>query len=104
MQQVIKPWSNVILISNPPEETTEQGVILSGGQDDADPNKRPDKGIVVAVGKPREVKDKLPFPVEPGDMIFFQRYTKNPVTHQGKQYNFVEFRTIMGVVKKEDLK
>lgn len=99
----IKPWSDVVLVSNPPEEKTEQGVILSAGQSDTDPNKRPDKGIVVAVGKPSEPKNKLPMELIPGDMVMFERYTKNPITHNGKEYNFVRFRTIMGVVKKKDL-
>lgn len=104
MKQTIKPWSDTVLVSNPPEEKTEQGVILNAGSDSTDPNKRPDKGIVVAVGKPSEAKNKLPIPLEAGDMIMFERYTKNPITHQGKEYNFVRFRTIMGVVKKEDIK
>ncbi len=64
---------------------------------ESDKNKKPDKGIVVAIGKSGDQKMTG---IEVGDLVFYERYTKNETTDEGKIYNFVRAKHIMGYKKK----
>lgn len=97
----IIPWEDVVICTDPPEEVTEHGVILPGPDGSrVDPSKRPEKAIVYAVGKLSDPKKKLPFSLEVGDLIFYERYTANVISDANKNYNFIHFKNIMGVKKK----
>lgn len=101
----IQPWEDVILCGKPPEEKTKQGVILPGSEEaQHDPTKRPEKGIVVAVGPRSEEGKKYPIAIQPGDMIFYERYSGNPISDQGIQLNFIRLRFVVGVKKKIEVK
>lgn len=93
------PWKDVVICTEPPEETTEHGVILDpkSAQDAA---KQPQKGLVFAVGPSSDTKKKVN--LQPGDLLFFERYTSNPIEEKGVVYNFVRFKFIMGAKKKEE--
>jgi len=91
----IIPWTDCIITIDPPEESTEQGIVLS---QELDSKQKPDKGIVVAIGKSGESKM---VGIEVGDTVFYERYTKNETTDEGKIYNFVRAKHIMGYKKKE---
>jgi chaperonin GroES len=95
----IIPWEDVIICTEAPEETTEQGVYLTANDD----KKKPEKGIVVAVGPSSEKGKKLPIALQPGDLIFYERYTSNEIPWQGRKYNFIRFKSLMGAVRKGDL-
>jgi co-chaperonin GroES (HSP10) len=97
----ILPWEDVVICTDPPEERTEEGVILPGSEASAaDPSKKPEKGIVYAIGKTSDPKKKLPLNLEIGDQIFYERYTANVISDANKKYNFIRFKNIMGVKKK----
>lgn len=96
---IITPWEDIIICTEPPEDVTEQGVYVGTG-DTTDPSKKPEKGIVFAIG-PISGKDKLPIDVKVGDLIFYERYTANRINDGGNEYNFVRFKYIMGIKKAE---
>ena len=97
----LEPWEDVVICTDPPEETTEEGIYI-GKDEGKDITKKPEKGIVYAVGKSSDPDKKLPFDLQAGDMIFFERYTANFISDRNVNYNFVRFKFIMGVKKKEE--
>lgn len=99
----IVPWEDVLITVDAPEDRTEQGVILPGASQ-TEEKKKPDKGIVVAVGpQSKEVKTSVKANIEPGDLVYYERYTTNAIPDGGHEYNFVRFKYIMGYKKKSDL-
>lgn len=101
--ETLEPWEDIIICEDAPEERTQEGIYLpssDGGDTPIDPNKRPEKGIVMAVGKLSDAKKKLPVDIRPGDMIFYERYTANKIPDQGKMRNFIRLKFIVGVKKK----
>ncbi len=95
----ILPWRGVIICEEVEEETTDSGLVLNPSNAN-DPTKKPDKGIVVAVGEPEDPKKPMPYNLKPGDLVFYERYTKNVITHGTKTYNFIYEKHIMGVIQK----
>lgn len=95
----ILPWTDVVLCKEAPEETTEEGIYIGKDDGGRDANKKPEKGIVVAVGPSSDPDKKPPYDIEPGDLIFFERYTANFIPDKNVEYNFIRFKFIMGAKK-----
>lgn len=93
----ILPWEDVVVCTEAPEDVTDQGVYMAPSGDE---KKKPEKGIIVAIGASSEEGKKLPINLVPGDLIFYERYTANIISDGGKDYNFVRFKYIMGAKKK----
>jgi co-chaperonin GroES (HSP10) len=99
MTNDILPWRGVILCQEVEEETTASGLVLNVNPGE-DPNKKPDKGIVVAVGEPEDPDKPFPYKLKAGDLVFYERYTKNVIRHGTKTYNFIYAKNIMGIIQK----
>lgn len=99
-ETIITPWSDVVICVAPPEDTTEQGVIIGNAPSEEEKSRTPEKGIVIAVGKNTEEKTKPSISLKPGYIIFYERYTANKISHGGKEYNFIRTKFIMGVIIK----
>lgn len=97
----IIPWEDIIICTEPPEDTTDEGILLSNNTDDS---KKPEKGIVWAIGPLSDPKKKLPFDIKVGDLLFYERYTANRVPDNGVEYNFVRLKFVMGVKKAKEEK
>lgn len=103
----ILPWEDIIICTPAPEETTREGIYLPDNETAAsDPSKKPEKGVVYAIGKLSE-KKKLPVDIEVGDMILYERYTANFIPVGNTTYNFIRIKNVMAVrkqIKKEEAK
>ena len=71
------------------ESKSKSGLIISEGE-----KEKPIVGVVYAIGE-----GKLPLPLEIGSRVIFRRYADNRVLIDGVEYNFVQFRDIVGVVE-----
>ena len=83
--------SKKIVILEPTENTTASGLKLAeaeGGKN------KPELGVVKVIGE-----GKKPVDFEVGDTIVFGRYTENRISVRGKEYNFINFKDILAVVK-----
>lgn len=96
----IKPAKNTIVCENPPESKTKSGVIIAEGED-----KKPELGVVLAIGEAgkndRGIDIELPLEVKVGDTIVFRRYSANRIYIKGKEYSFIDFKDVVGVLGKE---
>ncbi len=93
----ILPWEDIIICVEPPEDVSEGGVVLADTEDGD--KKKPEKGIVVAIGPLGDKTKKLPIALEVGDLIFYERYTSNRIPDKGILYNFVRTKFVMGAKK-----
>lgn len=97
----ISPWEDVLIVVDPPEDVTDQGVVLSADTEE-DKKRKPEKGIVVAIGpasaESKTIK-KLLDNIKLGDLVFYERYTSNKIPDAGSEFNFVRFKYIMGYKK-----
>ena len=87
----IKAGFNTVICTNPPEEKTKSGLSLTTG------DKKPELGLVYAVGEP--VDDAVKPNVKVGDVVVFRKYADNRIFVQGKEYNFIDFKDIVGVLE-----
>lgn len=94
------PWEDVVICTEAPEDVTDQGVIIGTG-DGTDERKKPEKGIVFAIGPVSEKGKKLAIDLKVGDLIFYERYTANKISDGGKEYNFIRTKFIMGAKHKK---
>lgn len=69
-------------------QTTKSGLHLNNAEN------KPETGEVVVVGK--GVK---PIEFKIGDYIVFRKYTDNRIFLSGVEYNFVQFKDVLGVIK-----
>jgi co-chaperonin GroES (HSP10) len=99
MPNAILPWSDIIIVTEPPEDVTENGVLIGNAPSAEEKARTPEKGVVVAIGKNSDTKHKFPIALKPGDLIFYERYTANKIPYQGKEYNFIRTKFIMGAIQ-----
>lgn len=93
------PWEDLIICKEVSDEKTAHGVYLPSADQLDNPDKQPEKGIVVSVGKLSDLKKKLPVAIEPGDMIFYERYTANKIPDGTEIRNFIRLKFVVGVKK-----
>lgn len=87
----ILPSKKIIICTKPSNEISS-GIIVSASEND----KEPELGIVYAIGE-----GNLPLDVKIGDVIVFRRYTDNKILIETEEFNFISFKDIVGVVKKD---
>ena len=83
-----------IIICTEASHKTESGIEQFNG------SKKPETGIVYAVGSEKELGD-LPIDLKPGDEIVFRKYTDNNIMVRGVSYNFIRFEDLVGKVVQE---
>lgn len=66
---------------------SKSGLILNNAEN------KPETGEVIVIGE-----GKLPVSFKVGDVIVFRRYTDNRINVGGVEYNFVQFKDVLGVV------
>ena len=86
----ILPAENTVICKNPPESKTKSGLHLAS-------DKKPELGVVVAIGKPDKEREVLPIEMKVGDTIVFRRYADNRIFIEGEEFNFIDFKDIVGV-------
>lgn len=86
----LKPSKEIIICTQPSEETTDEGISLgiSSNKD------RPETGIVYAIGS-----GELPIEVKVGDKVVYRKYSESEVFIGGKRYNFLDFKDIVAVIE-----
>lgn len=89
MNDEIIASKNVVVCVNMKSHTTKSGLELNNTEN------KPETGEVVVLGE-----GKPPVPVKVGDTIVFRRYTDNRVFLGSTEYNFVQFKDILGIIKK----
>ena len=82
---------DTVVCQNPPDSKTKSGIVVPSGNE-----KRPESGIVIAIGEAG--KDGTPIKMKVGDKIVFRRYSDNRIYIEGKEYNFIHFKDIVGVI------
>lgn len=95
---MLKPLHNRVLIAlDGAEETTPGGIIIpQTAQEEV-----PIQGTVLAVGPGEWVDGKLkPVSVEPGQFVWFGRYSGSKVEHEGKEYLLVKDSDILAVIER----
>ena len=92
MRTKIKPLSDRVLIRvSEAETTTVSGIIIP---DNA--KEKPQKGIVVAVGK--GTKDN-PTNVKEGDIVLYGKYAGTELKHEGEDYLIMRESDILAIIK-----
>lgn len=92
----ILPSKRIIICTPPPAETSS-GLSLATG--DGKKTEETILGKVFAIGE-----GKLPMDIAVGDTIVYRRYTDNKIFIETEEYNFISFKDIVGVVKKDGRK
>lgn len=97
----IIPVGDCVLVK--PISPEEAGTVTSFGlviPETVDKTK-PNQGIVIAVGtgKRNERGERIPFDVEPGDKIYFEKPWNEPEKINGVEYYFVEVSKILAIIK-----
>jgi len=92
----ILPAINTVVCKNPPESKTKSGLHLPGAD-----GKKPEIGVVIAVGEPKK-GGEMPVKFKVGDTIVFRRYADNRIFIEGEELNFIDFKDVVGVLKSED--
>lgn len=80
---------NVVVCINAKSHKTKSGIELPNTEN------KPETGEVIVVGS-----GTPPIAVKVGDTIVFRKYTDNRVILEGIDHNFVQFKDILGVIKK----
>jgi len=88
MKEEIFASKEVVVCKNAPLQTTKSGLQVTS-QDN-----KPETGEVVVIGKGTK-----PIDFEIGDYIVFRKYTDNRIFLSGIEYNFVQFKDVLGVVR-----
>jgi len=83
------PSKEIIICQSDEQQKTSSGLILADSKKD-----KPEMGVIVKIGL-----GKLPLKVKIGDRIVFRRYTDNKVLIDAMEYNFIQFKDILGVIK-----
>ena len=83
----------VVVCVNAKTHTTKSGLEL------ANTDNKPETGEVVVFGS-----GKKPIDFNVGDVIVFRRFTDNRIFLEGVEYNFVLFKDVLGVIKKNEKK
>ena len=83
--------SKKIVILEPSENTTASGLKLA---EEEDGKHKPELGVVKVIGE-----GKKPVEFEVGDTVVFRRYTDNRISVNGKEFNFIDFKDVLAVVK-----
>lgn len=91
----LKAGIDTVICTNPPEQKTKSGLTL------AKEEKKPELGIVYAVGKVGK-ESEMPLEMKIGDIIVFRRYADNRIFIEGKEYNFINFKDVVGVLDNEN--
>ena len=84
-----------IVICEQPENKTAGGLTLNIGGDDDKKDKPPELGLVIKIGA-----GKKPIEFKVGDTIVYRRYMDNRIEIGGREYNFIGFTDIIGVLSK----
>lgn len=88
MNDQIKAAKNVVVCKNAMTQKTKSGLELNHADN------KPEMGEVVVLGA-----GTPPVKLKVGDTIVFRRYTDNRIFLGGTEYNFVQFKDVLGVVK-----
>jgi chaperonin GroES len=88
---------HVILKTEEKQTVTASGIIIpdtAGGE-------RPERGVVVAVGKGRTLDNGMVRPIEVavGDTVLFKKYAPDEVEIEGVKYLVVRNEDLMAIVK-----
>ena len=85
----IKASKEVVVCENPAESKTKTGLLYA-----SDEKNKPELGVIYDIGS-----GKLPIEMKVGDTIVFRRYADNRIFIEGREYNFIRFEDIVGVIK-----
>lgn len=77
----------VVVCKNTKSQKTKSGLELPNTEN------KPEMGEVVVIGT-----GKKPVPFKVGDNIVFRRYTDNRIVVGGVEYNFIQFKDVLGIV------
>lgn len=92
---MLKPLADRVLVEVKEEATqTKSGILLP---DTA--QKKPQRGVVVAVGSGKIIEGgkRLPLEVKVGDEVLFSKYSGSEIKQDGKDYLLLDERDILGV-------
>jgi len=89
MSEKILASKNVVVCINAKSQKTKSGLEL------ANTDNKPETGEVVVIGT-----GTPPIKIKVGDTIVFRKYTDNRIFLTGVEYNFVQFKDVLGVIKK----
>ena len=89
MTDKILAAKNVVVCVNAKSHTTKSGLELQNTEN------KPETGEVVVIGT-----GTPPVKFKVGDVIVFRRYTDNRIFLGGVEYNFVQFKDVLGTIKK----
>lgn len=78
----------VVVCKNAGAQKTKSGLELPNTEN------KPETGEVVVMGE-----GTAPIDIKVGDVIVFRKYTDNRIFIKGAEYNFVQFKDILGVIK-----
>lgn len=93
MTKIVAAANTVVCIKVEPEKT-KSGLEIPV----ADGKNAPEIGKVYDIG-PEKKKGDLPIKVAVGDRIVYRRYTDNKVLINSEEYNFIDFKDIVGIIK-----
>jgi chaperonin GroES len=98
----IQPLNDRVLVRPLSQEemgrTTSFGIIIPETVD----KKKPDQGVVVAVGpgKRNESGERMPLEVQPGDRVYFSKPWDEPQKIDGVEYYFIAESDILAIIRK----
>ena len=85
---------NTVVTRNTANTKTKSGLML------AEAEQKPQIGDIVSIGNPKK-GELLPIEMEIGDTIVFRRYSDNRILIEGIEYNFIDFKDVVGVLQDE---
>lgn len=94
---MLKPIGNLVLI----KPINEEPKTSSGKLYLPDQNREERKGQVVALGDGKLLPNGtiVNFNVKVGDVVYFQAYVPNKITHDGEEYFLLSEDTILAIIQ-----
>lgn len=87
-------FERVLVLPDETELTTETGIILS-----VDARKRPNTGLVIAMG--HLIAGNTGFPVKVGDRVLYQRYSGLDINWEGIAYHLIMANDLLSIINKD---
>lgn len=81
------PAKNIVILKSGEDKTASGLAIVN------DKKEKPETGVVFKIGN-----GKKPVPFKVGDRIVYRKYMENTTSIEGVNYNFIDFKDIIGVI------
>ena len=90
------PLADRVIVSPVLEEKTKSGIIIP----DTAGKERPERGLIVAVGKGKIGDDnkRIPLEVSVGDMVIFSKYGPDEIKIEGVHYYILREDQILAII------